>query len=203
MKIAVINYGAGNIKSVCNALKKLRFDYDVLSNPNNLKDYDKVILPGVGAAKSAMKELKERKFENFIRNLKVPFLGICLGLQLLSDFSEEGDVKCLSVIPGKVKKFDFGSGALRRSLKVPQIGWNKVSFCKKDLLFDGMQDGEYFYFVNSYYLETRDEYVLGKTSYGVDFASVVRKGNFWAAQFHPEKSGEVGLKLLYNFCTRC
>lgn len=203
MKIAVVNYGAGNIKSVCNTLKRLGVGYDVLSNPDNLGNYDKVILPGVGAAKSAMKELKERGFEDTLRDLKVPFLGICLGLQLLANFSEEGDVKCLSVIPGKVKKFNFGGGTLECSLKVPQIGWNNVNFCKKDPLFDGMRDGAYFYFVNSYYLETRDKYVLGRTLYGIDFASVVRKGNFRAVQFHPEKSGEVGLKLLYNFCTKC
>ncbi|HPU94739.1 MAG TPA: imidazole glycerol phosphate synthase subunit HisH [Candidatus Gracilibacteria bacterium] len=199
MKIGIINYNAGNIKSVANALKKIGIECDVLSNPGSLNIYDKLILPGVGAAKSAMTQLQENGFVEPLKSFKKPILGICLGLQLFSDFSEEGGVDCLSVIPGVVRRFDF----VDRELKVPQIGWNKVFLKKNDSLFDGIQSGEFFYFVNSYYLQTSEDFVIAKTSYGIDFASVVRKENFFATQFHPEKSGEVGLKLLNNFCLKC
>ena len=170
-----------------------------MTNPRDFDSYDKLILPGVGAARSAMDQLRESGFIESIKRFRKPILGICLGLQLFSDFSEEGDVECLSLIPGNVLKFDvdlFG-------LKVPQIGWNKVSICKNDPIFDGVADGEFFYFVNSFYMETDEKYVLGQTLYGISFASVVRSGNYWATQFHPEKSGEIGLKLLNNFCLKC
>jgi len=199
MKIGIINYNAGNIKSVANALKKIGVECDILSNPGSLNMYDKLILPGVGAAKSAMTQLQKNGFVEVLKSFKKPILGICLGLQLFSDFSEEGGVDCLSVIPGVVRRFDF----VDRELKVPQIGWNKVFLKKNDSLFDGIQSGEFFYFVNSYYLQTSEDFVIAKTSYGIDFASVVRKENFFATQFHPEKSGEVGLKLLNNFCLKC
>lgn len=197
MKIGIINYGAGNIGSVVNLLKKNGFECGVLMNPGDVNLYDKFILPGVGAAKSAMFELNRLGFVDIIKDLKKPVLGICLGLQLLSDFSEEGDVKCLSVIPGVVKKFDS------TALKVPQVGWNRVFVRKNDPIFDGISDGEFFYFVNSFYLQTNDEYVLGETLYGENFPSVVRSENFWATQFHPEKSGDIGSKLLNNFCLKC
>ncbi len=199
MKIGIINYNAGNIKSVANALKKIGVECDILSNPGSLNMYDKLILPGVGAAKSAMTQLQKNGFVEVLKSFKKPILGICLGLQLFSDFSEEGGVDCLSVIPGVVRRFDF----VDRELKVPQIGWNKVFLKKNDSLFDGIQSGEFFYFVNSYYLQTSEDFVIAKTSYGIDFASVVRKENFFATQFHPEKSGEAGLKLLNNFCLKC
>lgn len=199
MKIGIINYNAGNIKSVVNALKKIGVECDVLSNPGSLNMYDKLILPGVGAAKSAMTQLQKNGFVEVLKSFKNPILGICLGLQLFADFSDEGGVACLSVIPGVVRRFDF----IDRELKVPQIGWNKVFLKRNDPLFDGIQSGEFFYFVNSYYLQTPEDFVIAKTSYGIDFASVVRKENFFATQFHPEKSGEIGLKLLNNFCLKC
>lgn len=195
--IAIINYGAGNIKSVCNALEKLEQSYKAVSNLGELACAKKVILPGVGAAGSAMQSLLEAGFIEAIPRLTVPVLGICLGLQLLADFSEENNVECLSVISGRVRKFPG------QELKIPQIGWNKVAFKKRSPFLDGIPSGNYFYFVNSYYLDAAEEDVLGETDYGVSFASIVRKSNFYATQFHPEKSGEIGLKLLRNFCEKC
>lgn len=194
--IGIIDYNSGNIASVKNALEKLKFDYKVITTPEELSGVDKVIFPGVGRASSAMKELKNRKFIKSIRNLSIPFLGICLGLQLLSDFSKEDNTKCMGIINGRVNKFPS-------YLKVPQIGWNKVSIKKASPLFIGIPDESYFYFVNSYYLDCDDEKILAETNYGVNFASVVKQDNFYATQFHPEKSGEVGLKLLRNFCELC
>lgn len=193
--ITIIDYNSGNIASVQNALKKLGVRYKLSSNPDDIANAEKVIFPGVGRASYAMKQLNQRGLIKVIKNLKVPFLGICLGLQLLSDFSEEDDTSCLSIIPGKVKK--FGS-----DLRVPEIGWNKVSIRKSSPLFEDIDDNNYFYFVNSYYFNS-DEFAVGTTYYGCEFSSVVQKNNFYATQFHPEKSGEVGLKLLFNFCKLC
>lgn len=195
--IAVIDYGAGNLKSVCNALEKLGQRYKVVLKPRELRGAKKVILPGVGAADNAMETLSENGFQKSIPRLKIPFLGICLGMQLLADFSEEGNTKCLSIIPGRVKKFRS------RTLKVPQIGWNKVEIIKPSPLTTGIPDGNYFYFVNSFYFEAPEENISGKTNYGIPFASVVQRNNFYATQFHPEKSGPCGLKLLRNFCELC
>jgi glutamine amidotransferase len=195
--IQIIDYGAGNTQSVLNALKQLDIEAEVISSARELADGCKLIFPGVGAASSTMEVLKKSFFADVIPYLKSPFLGICLGMQLLSDFSEEGGVKCLGILEGKVKKF---SG----NVKVPQIGWNKVKIVNScDPLFCGIEDDSYFYFVNSYYFDTDPEYVIGKTNYGCEFASAVRKNNFYGVQFHPEKSGEVGLKLLNNFCKLC
>lgn len=194
--IGIIDYNSGNIASVKNALEKLKFDYKIIDKPEELSNIDKVIFPGVGRASSAMKELKKRKFIKSIKDLSIPFLGICLGLQLLSDFSEEDNTKCMGIINGRVNK-------LPSYLKVPQIGWNKVSINKASQLFIGISDESYFYFVNSYYFDCDDSYVLAETDYGVNFASTVKQDNFYATQFHPEKSGEVGLKLLRNFCELC
>lgn len=194
--IGVIDYGASNLQSVCNALDRLKQSYEVIEDPRKLSDFKKVILPGVGAARPAMEMLKKRGFDLKLPKLKMPVLGICLGMQLLSDFSDEENVECLSVIPGRVKKFQSG-------LKVPQIGWNQVNFIKKMSLFDGIPDGSYFYFVNSYYFDCEPAFSLGTTLYGARWASIVEKDNFLGVQFHPEKSGEPGLRLLKNFCELC
>lgn len=195
--IAVVDYGASNLQSVCNALKKLNQSYKVVTKPQELADAQKVILPGVGAAGSAMEALCKSGFRKSIPRLKIPFIGICLGMQLLADFSEENNVKCLSIISGRVKKFSA------QKLKVPQIGWNKVEFTKQSPLFKGIANGSYFYFVNSFYFEAPEENVIGKTNYGIPFVSIVQNNNFYATQFHPEKSGPLGLKLLRNFCQLC
>src|SRR3989344_6432921 len=193
MKIAIIDYGASNLQSVANALTALGRSFEIISDPKKLAGFDKVILPGVGAASSAMEKLKESGFAEILPKIKVPTLGICLGMQLFSDFSEEGSVKCLSIIPGKVKKFET-------ELKVPHMGWNKVEWSKKSKLATGIPNNSFFYFVHSYYLETEDRFIIGKTAYGINFPAIIQKDNFYAVQFHPEKSGEWGLKLLANFC---
>jgi len=191
--ITIIDYNSGNIASVCNALKKLGMNYKLSSNPEDVANAEKIIFPGVGRASYAMDQLKSRGLIDIIRECKIPFLGICLGLQLLADFSEEDSTECLSIIPGTVRKFSD-------DLRVPEVGWNKVFFRKSSPLFKDIDDGSYFYFVNSYYF---DGDAIGVTNYGCQFSSVVHRGNFYATQFHPEKSGEAGLKLLSNFCELC
>lgn len=195
--IAIIDYGASNLQSVCNALKKLEQPFKVVKKPRELVDAKKVILPGVGAAGNSMQALLKSGFAKAMPRLQIPFLGICLGLQLLADFSEEGPVQCLSIIRGRIKKFST------LGLKVPQIGWNKVNFIKQSPLFTKIPNESYFYFVNSFYFDAPKENILGTTNYGIPFASIVQKGNFYATQFHPEKSGHLGLKLLRNFCELC
>lgn len=196
MKIAIIDYGAGNLRSIESALKKLGQEFEIIKKPEDLGDFAKVILPGVGAAKSAMNNLKKQGFSKILAQLKIPFLGICLGLQLLSDFSREDNVKCLSIIPGRVKKFP-------KFVKVPQIGWNKVNFVKESPLSDDIPNESYFYFVNSFYFETDRDFLTAESDYGITFPSIIQKDNFYATQFHPEKSGEIGAKLLFNFCKKC
>jgi len=194
--IQIIDYGAGNIKSVFNALEKLGFESKVVDSAEKLDVRCKTIFPGVGAAGSAMKQLQERGFVDVLVNFDAPFLGICLGMQLLMDFSYEDEVECLGIISGMVREFPD-------RVKVPQIGWNRVvQCCGENLLFKDVPDRSYFYFVNSYYVGAGVN-VVGSTNYGVNFASVVNRDNFYGVQFHPEKSGKVGLKLLNNFCELC
>ena len=195
--ITIIDYNSGNLGSLTNTLDKLGAKYEVTSDPTKIMASNKVILPGVGRAAQAMKELRKRGLADVIRDLKVPFLGICIGLQVLAEFSEEDDTDCLSIIPGKVKKFPSTNG-----LKIPQIGWNQVNFAKDakaDPLFKNIPDGSYFYFVNSYFFDASEENIIATTPYGTNFSSIIKKDNFYATQFHPEKSGEIGLKLLNNY----
>lgn len=196
MKIAIIDYGSSNLQSVANALTVLGQSFEIVSEPDRLADFDKVILPGVGAAGSAMNKLIESGFAQILPKLKAPTLGVCLGLQLFAEFSEEGNTKCLSIIPGKIKRFQTG-------LKVPHLGWNKVALIKESRLTVGIPDDSFFYFVHSYYLETDKQYVIGRTDYDINFPAIVLKDNFYATQFHPEKSGKWGIKLLSNFCDLC
>ena len=192
--IAIIDYKAGNIASVVNALKRLGIlDYQIVNRPLDLKKAAKIIFPGVGRAAPAMLHLKKQGLDSAIKEIRVPFLGICLGQHLLAEFSYEDKVDCLGIIPGKVRK-------LPSSVKIPQIGWNKVSFKKKSPLLSGIPNKSYFYFVNSYYFDAQDSFALGKTNYGIEFPSIVQKENFYATQFHPEKSSRWGSKLLQNFC---
>ena len=192
--IQIIDYGAGNIGSVRNALEKIGQSYEIVDSPEGLDGISKVIFPGVGAAQSAMENLLGKNFIKAIRRLKVPFLGICLGMQLLFDFSEEGNCKCMGLISGRIRKF---SG----KLKVPQIGWNKVKKLREDIIFRGIADESYFYFVNSYFASVENS--LAGAYYEGLFSAVVKKENFYGVQFHPEKSGETGLLLLRNFCELC
>ena len=191
--IGIIDYGAGNTRSLKNALEKLGQRYCMVRTPKELGCAHKVIFPGDGAAGAAMQSLLESDLVEAIPRLKIPFLGICIGLQLLAEFSDENSVECLSVIPGKVRRFDT-------TLKVPHMGWNRVRFTGKFPLARGIKNGSYFYFVHSYYFDAPQEIVYGETVYGRNFPSCIAYKNFYAVQFHPEKSGGAGLKLLSNFC---
>ena len=197
--IAVIDYKAGNLYNVGLALKHLGVNHVFTSDPEIICTADKVILPGVGSARAAMDSLEEKGLCQVIRDLRVPFLGICLGLQLLFETSEEDNVECLGVIPGTVKLFDRGD------VKVPHMGWNQVEWdpvaCSglKDNLLKDIPDNGFYYFVHSYFAPVSNGVTLAATEYSGVFASAVRKGNYFGFQFHPERSGETGLKLLNNF----
>jgi imidazole glycerol-phosphate synthase subunit HisH len=199
--IAIIDYKAGNLTSVKLAFDALGVPVEITSSPDRVLEAERVVFPGVGAAGSAMKSLNDGGLSDAIRKVAAagrPFLGICLGCQIIFDKSEENNVSCLGVLPGSVCKFQ---PANPRD-KVPQMGWNSVSFTKKDHpLFAGIKDQSEFYFVHSYYPVPADrKYVLGETEYaGVRFASIMGYDNVAAMQFHPEKSGRIGLKLLSNF----
>ncbi len=189
--IAIIDYNCGNTASVANALKRLGRKCVLTSNPAEISRAERVIFPGQGRAKFAMEQLNNKSLASVIKDMKVPFLGICLGLQLLATFSEEDNIACLKILKGEVVK-------LPETVKIPQIGWNKVRTREKLALFSNIPDDSYFYYVNSYYY--RGEGVTATSNYGGEFAAATEKDNFFATQFHPEKSGEVGLKLLDNFC---
>lgn len=197
--VAIIDYDAGNIKSVENAVRFLGHDVKVTSNPSEILDADHIILPGVGAFGDAMKRLRAAGLEDTIRQAvssEIPFLGICLGLQLIFEESEESPgVKGLALLPGKIKRIPEGDGR-----KVPQIGWNDLSFPRKGRLFTGIREGSYVYFVHSYYLEaSRPEDVAARTDYGVRIDAAVEHGKLFACQFHPEKSERIGMQILQNF----
>lgn len=193
--IVIIDYEIGNLASVKNALDALGIANQLTNNASLIQKADALILPGVGAAQEGMKNLKKRKLDTVIRNeiqRGKPFLGICLGMQLLFTESEEGNTKCLGIIDGKVKKF-------KTELKIPQIGWNQVKI-KENILFKNIPDKSYFYFVHSYYCEPENKnYSIATTAYGDEFCSVLQKDNIFATQFHPEKSSDMGLQFLKNF----
>jgi len=191
--ITIIDYKAGNVGSLKNAIESLGFSCQITSDPQKIGRAEKIIFPGQGRAGSAMKELRKRGIDKIIKKIKAPFLGICLGMQLLADYSVEDKTRGLAIIPGDV--FKFGNG-----LRVPQIGWNSVRIKNNPPLFRGINNNEYFYFIHSYYFAAPEQYVVGRTDYGIGFVSALQKDNYYAVQFHPEKSGEAGLKLLRNFC---
>lgn len=191
--IAIIDYKAGNTGSVKNALDRLGVRSIITDDPAEITAAKGVIFPGQGRAGPAMKELRRTGLDKLIPGLKQPFLGICLGMQLMASTSEEDKTNCLGIIPGVCRKFPS-------ALKTPQLGWNRVDFAKESSLVKGIRDGQYFYFVNSYYFDVEKEYVAATTGYGFDFPSFAQKDNFFAVQFHPEKSGPAGRQLLRNFC---
>lgn len=195
--IAIIDYDAGNVKSVEKALQALNQEVVITKDKATLLAADKVILPGVGAFGDAMEKLQTYGLIEVIQELvemKKPFLGICLGLQLMFEESEESPgVKGLGLLKGKIVRFP------QSELKVPQIGWNSLNFPKESVLFKGIRNGEYVYFVHSYYLKAEEDIVAATTEYGVTVHAAVEKGNIFACQFHPEKSSEVGLHILKNF----
>ncbi|WP_158850050.1 imidazole glycerol phosphate synthase subunit HisH [Algibacter sp. L1A34] len=190
MKLVIINYGAGNIKSIQFAFKRLGVDAVLSNNPEEILAADKIIFPGVGEASTAMKMLKESGLASLIPNLKQPVLGICLGMQLMCKTTEEGNTKGLGIFQTDVKRFDH-------SVKVPHMGWNVIKDLKSDL-FKGLKENEYMYLVHSYYAEHCKE-TIAKTDYGLNYASALRHNNFYGVQFHPEKSGIEGAKILQNF----
>ena len=197
--IAIIDYDAGNMKSVEKALQYLGEETITTRNREEILQADGVILPGVGSFKDAMEKLESYHLVEVIRECaerKLPFLGICLGLQLLFESSEESPgVEGLHLLDGKVVKIPA-----TEDIKVPQIGWNSLTFPHKGRLFEGVEENAYVYFVHSYYLQAADsEIVTAQTEYGVKIDASVEKGNIFACQFHPEKSSEVGLQILRNF----
>jgi glutamine amidotransferase len=190
LKLIIIDYGAGNIKSIQFAFKRLGIDAVLSDNPDEILAADKIIFPGVGEASSAMKMLKETGLDVLIPQLKQPVLGICLGMQLLCEFTEEGHTTGLGVFKTKVKRFD-------NHVKVPQMGWNVIKDLKSDL-FKGIKENEYMYLVHSYYAEHCNE-TIATTDYGINYASALQHNNFYGVQFHPEKSSLAGEKILKNF----
>lgn len=190
MKIVIINYGAGNIQSIMFAIERLGFKAVLSNNPEEIQAADKVIFPGVGEASSAMKKLKESGLDSLIPNLKQPVLGICLGMQLMCKSSEEGNTKGLGIFDVDVIKFT-------PKVKVPQMGWNQIYDLKSDL-FKGIAENEFMYLVHSFYAPNCDE-AIAITDYELEYASALQKNNFYGTQFHPEKSGAVGEKILENF----
>ena len=197
--VAIIDYDAGNIKSVENAVRFLGHEVTVTSKAEEILCADHIILPGVGAFGDAMKRLSGAGLEETIRQAvdrEIPFLGICLGLQLIFEESEESPgVKGLSLLPGRIRRIPEGDGR-----KVPQIGWNDLSFPRSSRLFAGIPEGSYVYFVHSYYLEAGDPAdVAARTQYGVSIDAAVEHGKLFACQFHPEKSERIGMQILENF----
>ena len=196
MEVAILKYNAGNTKSVENSLKRLGINPIITDNPETLKSADKVIFPGVGEAKNAMEYLVEKKLDIIIKDLKQPVLGICIGLQLLCEFTEEKDTHCIGVFPVRVKKFI-------KPKKVPHVGWNNLYDIHSELIDSNSElrdqnNDIYMYFVHSYYAEL-SVYTEAKCLYEEEFSSILRKDNFYAVQFHPEKSGKNGANLLNKF----
>ncbi len=202
--IAIIDYGMGNLRSVQKALQRVDARAEILDSPEGLDGADKLVLPGVGAFQDAMIHLRERGFVDPLRDFAAsgrPFLGICLGLQLLFEVSyEDGEHEGLGILPGKIVLFDMSHQPDSERLKVPHMGWNQVRFVKDSSLTRGLEQGSYFYFVHSYYAEPAEaDMVLGVCDYGLEFTAMVEKGNIYATQCHPEKSQNVGRRLLENF----
>ena len=190
MKIAIINYGAGNIQSILFAIERLGYTAELTNNPYEIEQADKVIFPGVGEASYAMQKLKESGLDSLIPTLKKPVLGICLGMQLMCQHSEEGNTDGLEIFDANVIRFST-------QVKVPQMGWNQI-YNLKSPLFEGINDNEYMYLVHSYYVPNCNE-AIANTNYDVEYTSALQKNNFYGTQFHPEKSGDVGEQILGNF----
>ncbi len=197
--IGIIDYRAGNGPSVLNALQKLSIEAKLISQAEHFESVTSIILPGVGSAHATMASLTELglvdALDDKVRKQKMPFLAICVGLQILFEYSVEGDVECLGWVKGDVKRFP-------NTVRVPQMGWNEVKFIGNHPLTAGIETPAYFYFVNSYYVvPDSEDIIIGTTEYGTKFCSLIAMDNIYAAQFHVEKSGVTGLKMLRNFAT--
>lgn len=193
MKVAIVKYNAGNIRSVDCALRRLGVEAHVTADKEWLQSADKVIFPGVGEAETTMKHLRATGLDGLIKDLRQPVLGICLGMQLMCRHSEEGNVDCLRIFDADVKRFV----PQRHEEKVPHMGWNTVGKLNSPL-FQGVRDGEFVYFVHSFYVPD-GEFTAATTDYILPFSAALHKDNFYATQFHPEKSGDTGEKILRNF----
>ena len=193
MNLTIIKYNAGNIQSVMIALERLGVQAVVTDDVEEIQSADRVIFPGVGEASTAMNYLKEKKLDELIRDLKQPVLGICLGMQLLCDHSEENDTDCLGIIPVQVKRFNDPQ------LKIPQMGWNSIHGLKSPL-FKNIEEGSFVYNVHSYYAEDSD-YSIATCNYGIYYSAAIHKDNFYGVQFHTEKSADTGDRILRNFLT--
>jgi len=190
LRIVIINYGAGNIQSIKFAIQRLGYEAVLSDNVEEIRAADKVIFPGVGEASSAMKKLKSTGLDQLIPTLRQPVLGICLGMQLMCNYCEEGDTKGLGIFDVDVVKFN-------NSVKVPQIGWNQI-YNFKSALFRGIAENEYMYLVHSFYAPLCSE-TIATTNYELEYSSALENENFYGTQFHPEKSGEFGEQILKNF----
>lgn len=192
--IGIVNYGAGNIFSLTAALKRLGLEYGMINEQLDFEKYDRIIIPGVGHAGAAMRKLQDSGLAEVIPSLKKPVLGICVGMQLMTRFSEEGDADMLHIFPMKTLHFQQ-----RIQEKVPHMGWNSVYVNSDCPLFKGIDEQTYFYFVHSFFIEYEEKYTAVSCDYGLTFSAGIWKDNFYGVQFHPEKSGEAGERLLENF----
>ncbi|MFA6431733.1 MAG: imidazole glycerol phosphate synthase subunit HisH [Candidatus Margulisiibacteriota bacterium] len=201
MSIAIIDYGAGNLRSVEKGFQAVGAQAEITKDATFIRSAKGIVLPGVGSFDAALTELRNLGLEKLIEEaiaLNKPFLGICLGMQHLFDSSEEGKLKGLQILKGKVVRFKTST------LSVPHMGWNRLQVKHKSPIFDGLEEGAMMYFAHSYYVVPEDETIVAaQTDYGINFCSSIRKGNLFGIQFHPEKSGENGLKILNNFAKLC
>lgn len=213
--VAIIDYEAGNLTSVARALTHIGYENEITAEPETILAADRVIFPGVGAAKATMETLQQRGLDEALAEVYrrgTPMLGICIGIQILFEHSDEEDTECLGFLPGRVRKFPAGDASVTSAAnrlvanplverrKVPQIGWNEVHQVQPHPIFEGILNPAHFYFVNSYYpVPETPEGIIGKTTYGIEFCSAIAHENLIATQFHLEKSGRVGLKMLRNF----
>jgi glutamine amidotransferase len=191
--IGIVNYGAGNIFSLTSALERLGLEYGMINTTADFERYSHIIIPGVGHAGSAMRKLEETGLIETIKEQAKPVLGICVGMQLLTEHSEEGDANLMAVIPVRTKLFDKEQG-----IKIPHMGWNNVH-SKNNVLFEGVEDQAQFYFVHSYFIEYNPTFDIASVNYGAPFSAAIHKDNFYGVQFHPEKSGAAGERILKNF----
>ena len=192
--IGIVNYGAGNIFSLTAALDRIQVEHGMINTQEDFDKYSHIIIPGVGHASAAMKKLQDTGLVDTILALQKPVLGICVGMQLMTSFSEEGNADMMNIFPIKTLHFDKRIGA-----KVPHMGWNSVRVENNSPLFKDIADNSFFYFVHSYFIERDEESVAATCSYDLDFAAAIQKDNFYGVQFHPEKSGKFGEQLLLNF----
>lgn len=192
-RLAIIDSGGANIASLQFAVERLGLPSDLTTDPARLQEASHIILPGVGAAADCMARLRNASLIETIRGLRQPVLGICVGMQLLFESSEEGNVPCLGLLPGKVRRFET-----RAHLPVPHMGWNQLDFSRSSPLLEGIRQGDHVYFVHSYAVPVSD-LTLATASYGEPFTAIVQRGNVYGAQFHPERSARIGAQLLQNF----